>query len=137
MLPSQEGRIIINGRNLKGIDIKEYRRRIGFVTQDPILFSGTILSNIMYGSELNSNNGIDENSEMEVVNAAKLANAHNFIQGFPDKYQTEVGERGLQLSGGQKQRIAIARAVLSKPSLLLLDEATSALVSIVLHSPTY
>ena len=84
----QEGRIIINGRNLKGIDIKEYRRRIGFVTQDPILFSGTILSNIMYGSgELNSNNGIDENSEMEVVNAAKLANAHNFIQGFPDKYQ--------------------------------------------------
>ena len=87
------------------------------------------MSNIIYGSELSTHDEIEDNDWLEIVNATKLANAHNFIQGFPDRYNTEIGERGLQLSGGQKQRIAIARAIMSKPSLLLLDEATSALVS--------
>ena len=118
---------------MRNVDVITYRRQIGFVTQDPVLFSGTILSNIIYGSELSSHGVIDDNDMLEIVNAAKLANAHNFIQGFPDRYKTEVGERGLQLSGGQKQRIAIARAIISKPSLLLLDEATSALVSEKFH----
>lgn len=115
------GRIFINGKNLKNIDLKRHRQRIGVVTQDPVLFTGTIFDNITYGKK-----GI---SEEDVMNSAKLANAHNFITGFPDGYETQVGERGASLSGGQKQRIAIARAILSKPSLLLLDEATSALDS--------
>ena len=125
----QKGRILINGKNLRNIDVKTYRQQIGFVTQEPILFSGTIVSNIIYGSAMNSHEVINENDWLKIVDAAKLANAHSFIQGFPDKYNTEVGERGLQLSGGQKQRISIARAIISNPSLLLLDEATSALVS--------
>ena len=114
---------------MRNINVTTYRQQIGFVTQDPVLFSGTIMSNIIYGSELSTHDEIEDNDWLEIVNAAKLANAHNFIQGFPDRYNTEIGERGLQLSGGQKQRIAIARAIMSKPSLLLLDEATSALVS--------
>jgi len=113
------GSIFFNGKDLKGYDLTSLRRNIGVVTQDPVLFTGTISSNIMYGKE--------HVSEEEVIRAAKLANAHNFIQTFQDGYDTQVGERGVQLSGGQKQRIAIARAIILKPSLLLLDEATSAL----------
>ncbi len=113
------GSIIVNGKNLRQLDIKSHRRKIGIVTQEPILFTGTIRSNIIYGKE--------DATDAEVLNAAKLANAHTFIERFPDGYNTQVGERGIQLSGGQKQRIAIARAIISKPLLLLLDEATSSL----------
>mmetsp|Transcript_12116 Transcript_12116/g.22676 ORF Transcript_12116/g.22676 Transcript_12116/m.22676 type:complete len:830 (-) Transcript_12116:3118-5607(-) len=113
------GSIYINGKNLKTINLKSHRLKIGVVTQDPVLFTGSIKDNIKYGKE--------DATDDEVINAAKLANAHEFVQTFPDAYETQVGERGMQLSGGQKQRIAIARAIISKPSILLLDEATSAL----------
>jgi ABC-type multidrug transport system fused ATPase/permease subunit len=115
------GQICVNNKDLRRIDLKKYRKRIGVVTQDPVLFTGSIFDNITYGRT-------DVNQE-DVITAAKLANAHNFVCAFPDGYDTQVGERGASLSGGQKQRIAIARAILSKPSLLLLDEATSALDS--------
>lgn len=93
------------------------RRRIGVVNQDNTLFVGTILSNITYG--------LPDATAEQAVEAAKLANAHTFISSFPQGYNTEVGERGVQLSGGQKQRIAISRAIIRHPDLLLLDEATS------------
>jgi len=113
------GSISINDTDIQQLNIKDHRRRIGVVTQDPTLFTGTILSNITYGMQ--------DATKEEAIEAAKRANAHNFITSFPDGYDTEVGERGIQLSGGQKQRIAIGRAIIRKPSLLLLDEATSAL----------
>lgn len=87
--------------------------------QEPALFATSIYENILYGRE--------DASDSEVIEAAKLANAHSFISALPDGYSTKVGERGVQLSGGQKQRVAIARAVLKNPEILLLDEATSAL----------
>jgi len=89
------------------------------VSQEPLLFSTSIAENIRYGRP--------EATDAEVQQAAKLANAHHFVAGFPDGYATLVGERGIQLSGGQKQRVAIARAVLKNPKILILDEATSAL----------
>lgn len=113
------GAITVNDTNLQAMNLKDYRDHIGVVTQDPALFSGTILSNICYGT---AGATLDE-----AVEAAKMANAHDFITKFPKGYETEVGERGVQLSGGQKQRLAISRAILRNPSLLLLDEATSAL----------
>jgi ABC-type multidrug transport system fused ATPase/permease subunit len=113
------GSILVDGVDLQAISLKEYRQRVGVVNQDNTLFAGSILSNIIYG--------IAHATKEQAIEAAKLANAHTFISSFPNGYETECGERGVQLSGGQKQRIAIARAIVREPSLLLLDEATSAL----------
>ncbi|XP_071703363.1 ABC transporter B family member 13 [Rutidosis leptorrhynchoides] len=113
------GSIFIDDLDMKKLNLKSLRRRIGLVQQEPSLFSTTIYDNIKYGNE--------EASEIEIVNAAKVANAHEFISRMPEGYKTQVGNNGVQLSGGQKQRVAIARAILKDPSILLLDEATSAL----------
>ncbi|PKI46864.1 hypothetical protein CRG98_032675 [Punica granatum] len=113
------GKVMIDGKDIKRLKLKSLRKHIGLVQQEPALFATSIYENILYGKE--------GASEGEVIEAAKLANAHSFISALPEGYSTKVGERGVQLSGGQKQRVAIARAVLKNPEILLLDEATSAL----------
>ncbi len=118
---ADNGSILIDNKEIKTYDIKQLRSHIAYVPQDVILFGGTIYDNILYGKP-NAN-------ENKVIQAAKRANAFQFIETFPDKFYTLVGERGIQLSGGQKQRIAIARAILKDPAILVLDEATSALDS--------
>jgi ABC-type multidrug transport system fused ATPase/permease subunit len=115
------GKILIDGKNASDYSLTELRSQMAIVPQDVLLFGGTIKDNIAYGKQ---------NATMdEVMDAARQANALSFIESFPDKFETKVGERGIQLSGGQRQRIAIARAVLKNPSILLLDEATSSLDS--------
>ena len=113
------GVIKIDGIDIRDYEIKSLRKAIGIVPQETFLFAGTILSNIKYSRQ-------DATFE-EIVEAAKQANAHEFIENLSDGYDTEIGERGVKLSGGQKQRIAIARAILENPQILILDEATSAL----------
>ena len=115
----EKGEILIDGKSIKGLTIKSVRDQLGVVTQQSILFNDTIFNNIAFG--------VDKVSHEEVENAAKVANAHDFITGFPDGYQSNIGDGGSKLSGGQKQRISIARAVLKNPPILILDEATSAL----------
>jgi ATP-binding cassette subfamily B protein len=114
-----EGRILLDGTDVRNIRLKDLRKSIGVVQQDVYLFSGTVLENICYGKP-------DATLE-EVMEAARQANAHNFIQKLPNGYDTDIGSRGVKLSGGQKQRISIARVFLKNPPVLILDEATSAL----------
>ena len=115
------GEILVDGKNINEYNLTELRKNIAIVPQEVMLFGGTIYENIAYGNP--------ESSENEVIEAARKANAFNFIESFPEKFQTIVGERGVKLSGGQRQRVAIARAILKNPSILILDEATSALDS--------
>jgi ABC-type multidrug transport system fused ATPase/permease subunit len=119
--PIDGGEIRIDDKPLQAYDLTALRHNIGMVPQDVLLFGGTIRENIAYGKT--------SATDAEVIEAAKQANAWEFIETFPDGLETIVGERGLKLSGGQKQRVAIARAILRDPKILILDEATSALDS--------
>ena len=116
-----KGEILFDNQKIKAINLTKLRENIGLVPQDIILFGGTIRENLLYAK-------LDATDE-EIINAAKEANAHNFILEFENGYETIVGERGVQISGGQRQRIAIARAILKNPKILILDEATSSLDS--------
>ena len=113
------GRIMIDGRDIRSVTLKSLRDHIGMVQQDVYLFAGTIFENIQYGKP--------GATREEVIEAAKNANAHEFIMAFPDGYDTDIGQRGIKLSGGQKQRLSIARVFLKNPPILIFDEATSAL----------
>ena len=114
-----EGEILVDGVNIKNLKVTDYRNLLGMVTQESVLFNDSVFNNILMGKP--------DASEEEVVAAAKIANAHEFIDHLPEKYFTNIGDDGNKLSGGQKQRVSIARAVLKNPPIMILDEATSAL----------
>lgn len=114
-----EGAVKIDGMDVRKIALKSLRSQIGIVQQDVYLFVGTVLDNIRYGKP--------DASREEIIEAAKNANAHEFIMSLPDGYDTDIGQRGVKLSGGQKQRLSIARVFLKNPPILIFDEATSSL----------
>jgi subfamily B ATP-binding cassette protein MsbA len=116
---ADSGEILLDGENTKDYKLTELRRQMGIVTQESILFNDTVFNNIAFG--------MDAATEEDVIKAARIANAHDFILQMPQGYQTNIGDRGGKMSGGQRQRISIARAVLKNPPILILDEATSAL----------
>jgi ATP-binding cassette subfamily B protein len=113
------GKILLDGRDIREIDLETLRQNIGVVAQDVYLFNGTVIENIAYGKP--------SASHQEIIKAAKMAKAHDFIMELPDAYETKIGQRGIRLSGGQRQRLSIARAFLKDAPVLILDEATSAL----------
>lgn len=115
------GKVLLDSRDIREYRMRDLRNLMGIVTQESILFNDTVIANIAFG--------MHHVSEAEVIKAAKIANAHEFIVGLPEGYGTNIGERGSKLSGGQRQRLSIARAVLKNPPILILDEATSALDS--------
>lgn len=115
----KEGKILLDGKNIKDITLSSLRRNIGIVQQDTYLFAGTVSDNIRYG-KLNA-------SKEEIIEAAKKANAHDFIMALPEGYDTDIGQHGVKLSGGQKQRLSIARVFLKNPPIIIFDEATSSL----------
>lgn len=117
----QSGEILIDNHNIKDITMDSLRQQLGIVTQESILFNDTIFNNIAFGNT--------QATLEDVIKAAKIANAHDFILQSPEGYETNIGDRGSKLSGGQRQRLSIARAVLKNPPILILDEATSALDS--------
>lgn len=114
-----EGKVTIDGIDLKDLSVSSLRNKIGLVTQETMLFNDTVRNNITYGHE-----GADE---QQLTAVAKAANAHRFIKEFPEGYNTIIGERGVKVSGGQRQRISIARAIYKNPPILIFDEATSQL----------
>jgi ATP-binding cassette, subfamily B, bacterial len=114
-----EGQVLLDGMDIKNITLRSLRRNVGVVQQDVYLFAGTVIENIRYGQP--------DASEAQVIEAARKANAHDFIMSLPDGYETDIGQRGVKLSGGQKQRLSIARVFLKDPRVLIFDEATSSL----------